>query len=137
MTEPAVVVQRPDIDIHNEIVSIITQYPPTAADRFHIHVSVQEGVVVLSGHVLTPINRRYLINQIPKVVGVQSVDGTQLFDDETIRLEVGRRLPKGLVANVRRGTVTLSGALPGEEPMQGIAALVASVPGVVRIVATG
>ncbi|MDZ4770904.1 MAG: BON domain-containing protein [Chloroflexota bacterium] len=137
MTDAADIAVRPDMDIHKQITSIITQYPPTASDRFYIITSVQDGVVVLSGHVKTPINRRYLINEIPKVPGVRALDSSSLFDDETIRIEAGRRLPQGVMANVRYGTVALSGEVPAGTDLDVIAAAVSAVPGVLRVVANG
>lgn len=133
MSEPTIVQQRPDMDIQNDILAIIVQYPPTSADRHQIEVSVTDGQVMLKGHVKTPINRRYLINQIPAVSGVQSVDCSQLYDSETIRLEVGRRLPQGVIANVRFGTVVLTGELPENVNVEALAQSVANVPGVARV----
>lgn len=135
MAEPTVTLKRPDIDIQNDIVSIIVQYPPTAADRHHIDVKVADGVVTLTGHVLTPINRRFLLNRIPRVHGVRALDSTLLHDDETIRLDIGQQIGADMFANVRYGTVALSGKVPEGDDLDALAGLIASVPGVVRVVA--
>ncbi len=136
MSDAPVVHVRPDVDIQKAIISVITQYPPTAADRHTIHVSVQDGAVVLSGHVRTPINRRYLLNEIPKIDGVRAVDSSTLYDDESIRIETGQRVPPGVLVSVRYGTVALTGSLPHGTELDTLAAAIAAVPGVQRVVAS-
>lgn len=126
---------RPDIDILSDVNSVIAQYPPTAADRHSFTTTVQDGLVTLHGHVRTPISRRYLINELPKLDGVRALDSDALFDDESIRLDVGRLLPDGAMANVLQGTVALAGALPHGDDLVALADVLARVPGVVRVVA--
>ncbi|MCS7071953.1 MAG: BON domain-containing protein [Anaerolinea sp.] len=133
MTDHSAPAARIDSDIVEDIHTIIVKYPPTNNDRHHIHVRVEDGVAYLSGHVQTPIHRRYLQEKVALVNGVREVNVTELHDDETIRLEVGAVVPEGTQVNVRYGVVLLSGA-PIDEA---VAERVASMPGVVRVVTAG
>jgi hypothetical protein len=112
MAEASAVVQRPDLDIHEDIEGVTVQYPPMVNDRHHVKVSVENGVVTLTGHLKTPITRNYLMETIPGVKGVVRVDISQLYDDETIRLEIAPFIPFGVFANVEYGVVILTGRLP-------------------------
>lgn len=133
MTDHSAPAARIDSDIVEDIHTIIVKYPPTNNDRHHIHVRVEDGVAYLSGHVQTPIHRRYLQEKVALVNGVREVNVTELHDDETIRLDVGAVVPEGTQVNVRYGVVLLSGA-PIDEA---VAERVAGMPGVVRVVTAG
>lgn len=124
---------RPDIDIREDIVSIIVKYPPLAADRFHIDVEVVNGEVILKGHAATPINRTYLLDYAALVDGVKGIDTRHFHDDETLRLAAGRLVPEGANVNVRSGIVVLS-SLPAETEIDAVAQAVAALPGVVKVV---
>jgi osmotically-inducible protein OsmY len=135
MTETIVISQRPDIDIEADIDRLITYYPPLQKDRNAIRYQSQNGIVTISGHVQTPNSRRYLLGRLPKIAGVVSVHDDQFFDDETTRIEVGRTIPVGVVVGkVFYGTVILSGKLPEGMTVDELAAQVAAVPGVRRVV---
>ncbi len=135
MAEPTTAHARPDIDIENDIYDLIMTYPPTASDRRQIHIRVQGGAVTLSGHVKTPINRRYLLNKVPQLSGVTHFDSSRLFDEETIRIDSGRALPIGVLVNVRMGTVILTGTLPEGVDLEAVATTINRLPGVERVVA--
>lgn len=125
---------RPDIDILGDVNDLIVTYPPLAADRHHVHLSVKSGVVVLTGHCKTPINRMYLIERAAAVPGVIGVNADELYDDESIRLNVGKQLPYGVYANPMFGVVVLTGALPADVSQDDLILHAAEVPGVVRVV---
>lgn len=127
---------RHDVDILEAIHTVIAHYPPLAADRHHVRVSVVSGTAVLEGHVKTPITRQYLIEHVAAVPGVRGVQTKALYDDETIRLELGPVLPEGVFANPAYGVVVLSGALPGGVAEMDAVERAAAVPGVVRVVTT-
>jgi hypothetical protein len=123
---------RPDIDIDADVVDIIVRYPPLAMDRHHIQVKVENGVVYLSGHTTTPINRRYLVDRVAVLPGVIGVNADGLYDDVNISLAAGQLIPTGVIANSHYGTVVLSGKAPTD--VDGVAMRVAQIPGVVRVV---
>jgi osmotically-inducible protein OsmY len=127
--------QRPDIDIQADIDRVITHYPPLQKDRHAIQTRVENGVVTVSGHVQTPITRRYLLTQLPTVPDVKSVNADQFFDDETIRIEAGSDIPVGVIlGKVYYGTAVLSGQLPPDTTAEEVAKRVANVVGVKRVV---
>jgi hypothetical protein len=127
---------RPDVDILEDLHTVIAHYPPLAADRHHVRVAVVAGEVVLEGHVMTPITRHYLIEHAATISGVRAVRANALYDDETIRLELGAGLPEGVFANPDHGVVILSGELPGGAIAADVVQRAAAVPGVVRVVTT-
>src|SRR4051794_15468793 len=103
---------RPDIDIEEDIRNVIAHYPPATADRHQLHIEAHNGNVILSGHVRSLITRTYLIDHVRAIAGVRSVNTDQLYCEERIRIESGRPLPMGVIANAIYGTVVLTGTLP-------------------------
>lgn len=136
MSEPTVVKTRSDQEIRDEIGRLIAHYPPLQKDRTAFHLSVEAGQVTVSGHVSTPNIRTYFVNLLPQVPGVTGVQADSLHDDQTIKLEVARRLPPGLkVAQVHYGQVILTGEPPAGMPDMVLMDLVRGVPGVSRVLA--
>jgi len=125
---------RADADMLADLHAIIVKYPPTNADRKHIHVRVEDGRVYLTGYVGTPIHRRYLHDAMLRVDGVRDIHVDHLWDDETIRLEVGRVLPEGIMGIAHHGTVVLTGHAPAGTDMAQLAAQVTRLPGVEKVV---
>ena len=136
MVHTDVFVSRPDVDIQAEIERRMLNYPPLAKDRHNIQIQVNEGVVRLTGHVQTPNTRHFFVNAVPTVDGVVAVDSSELYDDENIRLEVGRLLPLGVnVGRSQYGNVVLVGRLPEGVSRADVEAKVREVPGVRQIIA--
>ncbi len=125
---------RPAIDIEEDIRDIIAHYPPLQEDRHHINIDVNGSEVILSGHVKSLNTRRYLIDRVRGIAGVSSVNDDQLYTEEGIRLESGRRIPLGVIANPIYGTVVLTGALPEGKTAEDVVKDVALIPGVARVV---
>lgn len=125
---------RPDIDIQDEIYDLVAHYPPLQADRHHFAVEVLDGNVTLSGHVKSPITERYFVDKVKDVRGVRSVSDERLYNEEEIRLEVGRRIAKGVIANTVYGTVILTGSAPQDKSGDVVVNDVAQVPGVQRVI---
>jgi osmotically-inducible protein OsmY len=125
---------RPDIDIDDDVLNIILRYPPLAADHHHIRIHVENGVVHLSGHTSSPINRRYLLDRVIALPGVTEVLAGNLYDDVSISLEAGQVITTGVIANARYGTVVLSGTLLPDADADSVAMRVAQIPGVQRVV---
>jgi osmotically-inducible protein OsmY len=125
---------RPDIDIQDDIYNLVAHYPPLQADRHHFTVEVRDGNVTLSGHVKSPITERYFADRVKEVRGVRSVNDDGLYNEEEIRLEVGRRIAKGVIANTLYGTVILTGTPPQDKSGDAVVNDVAQVAGVQRVV---
>jgi osmotically-inducible protein OsmY len=134
MAETKVAGTRADVDIQADIERLIVRYPPLNNDRHHIHLTVKDGMVTLQGHVRTPISRRYLLDGIGLIRGVNDVDATAFIDDENLRIEVGRSLPPGILANCEYGIVILSGTLPPGTTADELATQIANIPGVRKVV---
>jgi len=135
MTETRAATQRPDLDILEDIEHRIVQYPPARKDQHAIHVGVRNGHVTLTGHVQTPITRRYLLDSIPAIEGVQAVNADAFYDDESTRLDIGKVIPPGVkLARIQYGTAILAGKLPDGLSGEEVAARVSQVPGVARAV---
>jgi len=112
MSEPVVISQRDDTLILDDIRHLIATYPPLANDRPAIHVSVADGLVTVTGHVMTTNTRRFFLSRLTSVEGVKTIDADELYDDTAIRLEASRLIPAGVQANIRHGVVILSGEAP-------------------------
>lgn len=135
MTHAQVVTRRPDIDIQADIERLPLYYPPLAKDRHNIQVEVNTGAVTVTGHVQTPNTRRYFLNVIPRVEGVVSVDGSRLYDDESIRMEVGRLMPVGVnVGRCQYGNVVLVGTPPPDVSAADLTAQAQQVAGVRQVI---
>lgn len=127
-------VTRPDIDILDAVQLWMTGYPPLVNDRNHIQVRVEAGVVILSGNIKTPITRNYLLSHIKQIASVQGVDDSALYDDETIRLNVGQVLTNGTIGQVEWGTVILVGKLPEGDVLDALVERIGKIAGVKRVV---
>lgn len=125
---------RPDIDIDDDVLDIILRYPPLTADRHHINIKVEGGVVSLSGHTSNPISRKYLVDKVADIPGVVGVDADLLYDDASINLGAGQVIQPGVLANSRYGIVVLSGKVPPEVDAAALAQRVAEIAGVRRVV---
>jgi osmotically-inducible protein OsmY len=126
--------RRPDIDIDDDVLDIILHYPPLAADRHHLTIRVENGIVSLSGHTSNPISRKYLVDKVAEIPGVVGVNADALYDDASINLNVGRMIPPGVLANTRYGIVVLSGKLPSDVNVDTLVGQVAEIAGVRRVV---
>jgi osmotically-inducible protein OsmY len=129
-----IAVNRPDVDVVEDIHNLIVNYPPAAHDRHHVQVSVQAGIVTLSGYVTTPITRSYLLQHIKEVEGVRDIHHENFYDDESIRLSIGRIVPTGVQVVVVYGGVILAGKLPQGVSEGQLETKVSAVPGVHKVV---
>ena len=126
---------RPDVDIIEDIEDLIVHYPPTMRDRHYFHVTSQNGHVTVRGHVKSPITRSILLEILPQVEGVIAVNADELYDDESIRLDVGRLVEPGVMfANVQYGVVVLSGRVPPDMQVDRLKSEVSKTPGVRQVI---
>ncbi len=122
--------ERTDLDIQDDIEAVLAHYPPLTHDRHHLQVTVQNGTVTASGYTRTSITRRYLVNALKQIPGVTQVNADSLYCDDGIRLDIGRVIPVGVIANVMHGTVILTGALPAGSNEADVVTAIANIPGV-------
>ena len=57
MTHPTAPSVRPDIDIREDVLEVITHYPPLRHDRNHLDVTVADGVVTITGYLKSRVSR--------------------------------------------------------------------------------
>lgn len=130
---------RADIDVMSDINNLIVQYPPLNQDRKQVDFYIHNGVVTVSGHVRSPITRRYIIERLPNIDGVRGVTSERLYDDESIQRDVGQHLGArditSVIANVYYGIVILTGSLPDGVSVQDLASDIARITGVTEVAA--
>jgi osmotically-inducible protein OsmY len=124
---------RPDVDIKAEIDEVIVQYPPFVNDRHHVDIEVQNGAVTVKGHVRSPITRRYLMNNLPRVAGVKQLNIDALYDDESIRIQTGQAVPPGVYVGVEYGRVIITGKLAKDVNREEMGQRVQQIPGVMQV----
>ncbi len=125
--------RRPDVDIEEEIGQLVRSFSPLKASRSYFTYKTSGGHVKVSGNVRSPQARRVLLDNIPRIKGVVSCDGSELYDDEMVRFAVGQLLPPGVFANVHFGAVALTGRLPDSASADTIVNVVRGVKGVRRV----
>jgi len=123
-------ISRSDLDIAEDIHKFIRTYAPLVQARPFIEAEVHEGRVTLRGHTRSPQARRVLVDNVPDIAGVVALDASQLYDDETLRLELGKVLPRGVRVRVNFGGVAVGGVLPAGTTAEDISAAIKRVPGV-------
>lgn len=136
MTTPSVqTTVRSDADILADIHNVIAYYPPLAHDRHHLTTEVRQGAVQIVGVVKSPVTYEFLLDKLPKIEGVKSVDSSHLFHDEGIRLEIGKLGLLGVFIIVEYGSVKLTGKLPPDMTLESLVGKISAVNGVKRVVA--
>lgn len=123
-----------DADLKAAVEQVIIDYPPAIHDRHRIHIIVHNGEVALKGNVKSAITRKYLLEHVARVGGVTLVDFSGLYDDDTIRLDVGQVVPHGVFVNVIYGAAVLSGTPPTDMSVEELVRKVGTVSGVQRVV---
>jgi osmotically-inducible protein OsmY len=133
-TAPAAL--RADVDIAEDIGSVIRSYPPLRASRPFVRYTVSNGKVTFSGNVRSPQARRYLLDHVPHILGVTSVNADNLRDDDMLLVAIGERLPDGVYATELDGAIALTGMLPRDMSAQALVETVKALPGVRYVTAT-
>jgi len=125
---------RSDLYIKHDIDHLETSYPPLVNDRHQVEITINEGVITVSGYVKSYPTVEYILSQFPKVEGVTSVNSDDLYVDESIRREAGKVIAPGVSINVEYGSVIISGLLTEGFDSELLVKQVSSVEGVRRIV---
>lgn len=131
--QESVKIRRPDEDIAEDIAALIRRFPPLMQSRHWLTVSVVDGVVTVKGHIKSAVGARVLLDNLPDIPGVVSVDSSELYNDDDLRLAVGRVIPPGVRAVVDFGHVLLTGTLPPRHKADTLIRRVEKVPGVRRV----
>ncbi len=123
---------RPDMDIEDDINASLRRFAPLMAARRFFKIQCIGGHVKVRGNSGSPQSKRVLLDHIQKTRGVINVDLSDLYDDETIRLNIGAILSEGIQVNVQFGAVVLISKWLDSNP--DILHKVSSVAGIRRIV---
>jgi osmotically-inducible protein OsmY len=127
---------RKDEELRSDVAEAISQVEILRPFRLAIHVDVHRGLVELTGHVRTEVQRRAAEDAARSVAGVRAVRD-RLVDDETLQLEVAQALAEDPVVRQAQlkvycalGEVTLVGQLPSAAALRTAIELAGAVPGV-------
>lgn len=133
---------RPDDAILADIWEAVEQIDtirPT--DIRSLSIAVQDGKVVLAGHVANPFNRRRIEDTARSVPGVRAVRN-EVVADSDLEIRVAQALacdastrPLVLPVSSYHGWVRLGGTVPGRELQSAAEAVAASVPAVRGVIA--
>jgi hypothetical protein len=122
----------PAEDIAEAIRKFIRTYDPLKQARDYIHFQVSpDGKVTLQGHVRSIQAKRVLEDNIPDIEGVTGLDSAQFYDDETLRLSVGKHIPNGVIARANLGILVL--AVPEGIDGAALADSLAKLPGIRQV----
>jgi hypothetical protein len=134
MDQEEITLARHDLDIRADINRLMIRYPPLSHDRDQIEIDVQDGVVTLRGYVRSRPTYEYLLNHIPAIRGVKTVDHDEFFCDEVLRLQLGRLVPYGVIVNLDYGTAILTGKRPEDISIEKLVKQIAQIRGVHRVI---
>ena len=132
-----------DFDLREAVLEKLHTYTELRESRITIGVSVEAGVVTLSGNLFSETQQRKTLFFAATVPGVQKVID-ELFDDENLKLAVAQaitaagldtNLARPIVASSYLGNVTLVGMVTSEDQADQIVSTVRRVPGVRNVVA--
>jgi osmotically-inducible protein OsmY len=136
MANPNVKAARSDSQIQSAINKLMKSYPPLAHDRHRIQTTVADGTVTITGYVKAMPTYTYVRNNLSRLNGIQQIDAKEFFNDEALRLDIGRAVPSGVQVVVEYGAVILAGKLPAGTTAEDVVRKVALVPGVHRVLTT-
>jgi hypothetical protein len=122
-----------DEDILEDIHNLVRSYKPLITSRGHFYYRVQTGVVTVWGNIKSRSAHQLFAKNLPDVDGVIAVDDSKLYNDETLRLEIGKLLPMGIRTRIHNGLVTLTGQLPADTNADDIKGELVTVPGVIAV----
>jgi len=124
---------RSDEAIEADIHHMLRTFAPTSHDRHQLVITVNEGNVTVKGYVKSRPAFDFIQGSLPRVQGVKSVNTDQLYNDESLRIAVGKIVPFGVYVNMEYGAVILDGKLPEGTTVEDVVKKVALIPGVRRV----
>lgn len=128
-----------DLEIYENVVAAIEDDTVVRESRVPIEVHVENGVVTLSGLVLSEVMRQRVLYAAATTPGVKKVID-HLYSDRQIEQDIARVLANDpllrgtrVEINSYQGTVTLYGVLESAEQKEAALKLAGGVPGVRRL----
>ncbi len=128
-----------DLEIYENVTAAINNDTVVRESRVPIEVHVEDGIVTLSGIVLSEVMRQRVLFAAATTPGVKKVID-HLYSDRQIEQDIARALAEDPLlrgAHVEissyQGTVTLYGVLESTEQKEAALKLAGGVPGVRRL----
>lgn len=127
---------RPDEELHEEIRSVIFDYPRLRVDLPGIGIHVIDGVLWLQGHVSSDLNKRLVRDQLVNIRGLSAIHNeliadTDLASSVAMALAKDPRTAQGRIGVYPRlGDVSLRGRVRTEAARAAAYEIAHSVPGV-------
>ncbi|MEM6284372.1 MAG: BON domain-containing protein [Chloroflexota bacterium] len=133
---PKTVVVRPDVDIDEDIDHMLTRpgFEAVRHDRARMEIAVTNGAVTITGHTRTAQTPDVLSREVAKIPGVKSVDVSQLYNDDALRVLSGQMTPVEVFTAVSYGAVVLTGKIPAGMTLEEIVAKVEAIEGVRKVI---
>ncbi len=128
--EKTITIEKTDEDILHDLNRLVRSYKPIIMSRGRFQYSVRNGVVTLTGNINTKLNRVLFLDELAQLDGVVALNDTHLYDDDTLRITIGKLLPEGVRVRCDHGAVKLIGRLPQDVSAEELQGRVAEVPGV-------
>lgn len=125
---------RTDQDILEDLHTLVRTYDPLKISRPFLRFEVHNGYVKVIGHVSSARTEHLFSQEILKVEGVAAVNIDDLFDDETLRFEIGKLLPTGTRIRINHGHVVLTGFKPTDKTVEELMNDVGEMPGVQSVI---
>jgi len=131
-----------DLDIHEAVTHAIERLTIVRESGALIDVTVEEGVVTLTGLIFTEIMRRMILGNVSLAPGVRRIVD-RLYSDSRLQVAVAQALALDPIVGARQpdipvtsyhGVVSLSGAVQSELERHAAVAAVRNVPGVRAVV---
>ncbi len=128
-----------DLEIYENVMAAVNNDTVVRESRVPIEVHVEDGIVTLSGIVLSEVMRQRVLFAAATTPGVKKVID-HLYSDRQIEQDIARALAEDPLlrgAHVEissyQGTVTLYGVLESTEQKEAALKLAGGVPGVRRL----
>jgi osmotically-inducible protein OsmY len=128
----------PDLDIQEAAANAIDRLTIVRETRSPIEVSVEQGVVTLTGLIFTETMRRVILYNVSVIPGVRQVVD-RLYTDAQLQVAVAQALAgdptvglrqPGIWVTAYHGVVSLSGTVQNENEQAAAIAAARSVPGI-------
>ncbi|HEC24332.1 MAG TPA: BON domain-containing protein [Chloroflexi bacterium] len=128
-------ISKDDILLYDRVKHAIESLPMVRETHVPIDIQIEDGVVTLSGIVLSPVMRRAVLYVTATTPGVRKVVDN-LTDDSQIEMGVAQALAsdstlkeRGISVSSYQGAVTLSGKVISEEERRAAIERASEVPG--------
>ena len=130
--------------IRATILDALRRYTPLRRTYAQVDVSVQDGIVTLTGTVGSIVMKRVIVGEVSRLPGVRAVQADELYDDTSLQLAVAQTLgsnPSMCIAvneqvyiHIHHGRVVLTGRVFSSAKREAIEETAVAVPGVRSVV---